>query len=210
MVLTVFGWHDLLGLWNRSGDMKLTPSIFAVIGLFGFASGLFAQAPTGQIQITKINKNFITNPQFTYTGAEQFVAGQRDRWLEVEVEFTSTAEFTDDLTLRYYILINGKLLTGEVTHTNVAGGKDRRSVMYVPPQALIRVMENRSIVPNTVQNITIQAVQQGTVKDEQSLVRAAPQWYKSIPSLSGLVLNKNETPFAPLYWDRYEQIKPSR
>jgi hypothetical protein len=210
MVLTVFGWHDLLGLWNRSGDMKLTPSILAVIGLFGFASGLFAQAPTGQVQITKINKNFITNPQFTYTGAEQFVSGQRDRWLEVEVEFTSTAEFTDDLTLRYYILVNGKLLTGEVTHTNVAGGRDRRSVMYVPPQALIRVMENRPIAPNSVQNIAIQAVQQGAVKDEQSLVRAAPQWYKSIPSLSGLVLNKNETPFAPLYWDRYEQIKPTR
>jgi hypothetical protein len=40
-----------------------------------------------------------------------------------------------------------------------------------------------------------------------SLTRAAAQWYKAIPALSGLVLNKNETPFAPLYWDRYEQIK---
>ena len=190
--------------------MKLASSVLAVAGLLGSVSGLLAQAPSGQIQITKINRNFITNPQFTYTGAEQFVSGQRDRWLEVEVEFTSTAEFADDLTMRYYILINGKLLTGEVTHTNVAGGKDRRSVMYVPPQAIIRVMEGRATAPNSVQNVAIQAVQQGTVKDEQSLVRAAPQWYKSIPSLSGLVLNKNETPFAPLYWDRYEQIKPSR
>jgi hypothetical protein len=24
---------------------------------------------------------------------------------------------------------------------------------------------------------------------------------------AGLVLNKDETPFAPLFWDRYEQIK---
>ena len=187
--------------------MKLTPSVLAVAGLLGFASGLFAQAPSGQIQITKISKNLITNPQFTYTGAEQFVAGQRDRWLEVEVEFTSTADFTDDLTLRYYILVNGKLLTGEVTHTNIAGGRECRSVMYVPPQALIRVMGNRPIASNSVQNIAVQAVQQGAVKDEQSLTRSAPQWYKGIPSLSGLVLNKNETPFASLYWDRYEQIK---
>jgi hypothetical protein len=82
--------------------------------------------------------------------------------------------------------------------------------MYVPPQALVRVMENRPVAANSVQNIAIQAVQQGTVKDEQNLVRAAPQWYKSLPSLSGVVLNKNETPFAPLYWDRYEQIKPTR
>jgi len=30
-----------------------------------------------------------------------------------------------------------------------------------------------------------------------------------MPQISGFVLNKNETPFAPLYWDRYEQIKVS-
>ena len=81
--------------------------------------------------------------------------------------------------------------------------------MYVPPHALNRVMGNRPMAANSIQNIAVQVVQQGAVKDEQSLVRGASQWYKSIPSLSGLVLNKNETPFAPLYWDRYEQIKPA-
>jgi hypothetical protein len=38
-------------------------------------------------------------------------------------------------------------------------------------------------------------------------VRAQPQWYANMSQVSGFVLNKNETPFAPLYWDRYEQIK---
>jgi hypothetical protein len=28
-----------------------------------------------------------------------------------------------------------------------------------------------------------------------------------LPPITGFVLNKNETPFAPLYWDRYPQIK---
>ena len=33
----------------------------------------------------------------------------------------------------------------------------------------------------------------------------------TIPQVAGFVLNKSETPFAPLYWDRYEQIKtPTR
>jgi len=190
--------------------MKLTPTVLIVAGVLGFASGLFGQAQSGQIQITKINKNLITSPQFTYTGAEQFVSDQRNRWLEVEVEFASNADFTDDLTLKYYILVNGKLLSGEVTHTNIPAGREHRSVMYVPPQALIRVMENRPLANNSIQNIAVQAVQQGSVKDEQSLVRAAAGWYKSMPALAGLVLNKNETPFAALYWDRYEQIKPTR
>lgn len=50
-------------------------------------------------------------------------------------------------------------------------------------------------------------VQSGAVKDELSLARAPAQWFAALPPISGFVLNKNETPFAPLYWDRYAQIK---
>jgi hypothetical protein len=196
------GWKPML-----PQQSVMFRSLLSALVLLCFAPSVWSQAPAGQFQVTKITKNFITSPQFTYTGAEQFAANQRDRWLEVEVEFKSTAEFTDELTLRYFILVNGKLLTGEVTHTNIIGGHESRSVMYVPPQALARVMGNRPVAPNSVQNIAVQIVQQGTVKDETNLVRVPAQWYKELPALAGLVLNKNETPFAPLYWDRYEQIK---
>ena len=189
--------------------MKFEPNVLAAACLLLLASNSFGQTAAGQCQVTKITKNLITSPQFTYTGAEQYVANQRDRWLEVEVEFTSNIDFIDELTVRYFIAVNGSVLTGEVTHMNVAGGRTARSVMYVPPQALARVMGNRPLAASSIQNIAVQIVQQGSVKDEQSMVRATPQWYKGLPSLSGLVLNKNETPFAPLYWDRYEQIKAS-
>ncbi|MBA2743726.1 MAG: hypothetical protein H0U43_05375 [Chthoniobacterales bacterium] len=56
----------------------------------------------------------------------------------MEVEFATASEFTDDLTFKYYIFVNGKLLTGEVTHTNIAGGKENCSVMYVSPRTLAR------------------------------------------------------------------------
>jgi hypothetical protein len=68
-------------------------------------------------------------------------------------------------------------------------------------------MGNRPVSPNVVQNVAVQIVQQGSVKDEQNMVRSAPGWYKDLPAMAGMVLNKNETPFMPLYWDRYEQIK---
>jgi hypothetical protein len=169
---------------------------------------VFAQArAAAEFQITRIRPNFITTPQFTYSGAQQFPANQRERWLEVEVDFAATPEFTDELTFKYFILFNGKLLTGEVTHTNVAAGRENRSVMYVSPKTLARFMGNRPVTPNTVQNIAVQIVQQGAVKDELSIARGAAQWYAAMPQLAGFVLNKNETPFAPLYWDRYEQIK---
>jgi hypothetical protein len=158
-------------------------------------------------QITKITKNLISTPQFVYTGGEQHPTNQRDRWLEVEVEFAATPTLTDELTFKYYILFNGNLLTGEVTHVNVPSGRENRSVMYVPPRALARFGNNRPITANSCQNIAVQIVQQGAVKAEASLNRAQPQWFTTPEQISGFVLNKNETPFAPLYWDRYEQIK---
>ena len=82
-------------------------------------------------QLQRIATNFISSPQFTYTGAEQYQADQRERWLEMEVTFASAPEFTDELTLKYFILFNGRLLTGEVTHVNIAAARDNRSGIMV-------------------------------------------------------------------------------
>jgi len=186
-------------------------TLWSGILLFLFVRHAPAQARVPDFQITKVTKNLISTPQFTYSGAEQFVSDQRNRWLEVEVEFAAAPDWTDELTFKYYILFNGKLLTGEVTHTNIPGGRGSRSVMYISPRTLARFADNRPITANMFQNIAVQIVQQGAVKDEFSLTRAPAQWFTTIPQISGFVLNKNETPFASLYWDRYEQIKaPSR
>lgn len=175
------------------------------------ATGLVsAQAPrTGDLQITKITRNLIASPEFNYSGAETFRTTARDRWLEVDVEFTALPEFTDEATFKYYILIDGKLFTGEVTHVNILGGKELHSVMYVPPRAVAHILGNRTLTANSLQNVAVQLLLKGEVKDELSLVRSRPQWFGALPAMTGFVLNKNETPFAPLYWDHYEQIKPA-
>lgn len=183
--------------------------IALTILLAACAASLFAQNRAGDFRVTKITRNLIASPEFTYSGAGTYRTDARENWLEVEVEFASALEFTEELTLKYFILINGKLLTGEVTHVNVLGGKELRSVIYVPPRALARIMANRPLTAGAVENVAVQILQAGTVKDEQSLVRARPQWYSGLPTVAGMALNKHETPFAPLYWDRYEQIKPA-
>ena len=178
-----------------------------LLPLAAFAQG---RGPGTDFKITKITRSLISAPQFAYTGGQSYQTDQRDRWLQVEVEFTAIPELTDELTFKYYILCNGSLLTGEVTHVNIPAGRENRSVMYVPPRVLARFANNRPITENSCQNVAVQIVQQGTVKAETSLNRAAPQWFATLPQVSGFVLNKNQTPFAPLYWDRYEQIKTGR
>jgi hypothetical protein len=191
-------------------DARFTRGAVVAVLLLLWSSAAVAQTSRGpEFQVTRITKNLITPPEYTYTGAQQYPVNQRDRWLEVEVEFAAAPDFTEELTLKYFILVTGKLLTGEVTHVNVLAGRENRSVVYVSPRALARVLGSRALTPNTVQNIAVQIVQQGTVKSELSQDRAQPQWFASMQAVAGSVLNKNETPFAPLYWDRYEQIKPA-
>ncbi len=79
--------------------------------------------------------------------------------------------------------------------------------MYVPPHALAYILGNRPPNLTSVENVAVQLLQKGEVKDELSLARVRPQWFAALPALSGFVLNKNETPFGPLFWDHYEQIK---
>jgi hypothetical protein len=84
--------------------MKRTILISAII-LSAIVATAMAQ-PRGAVdfQLLKINTNFISSPQFTYTGAEQFQADQRERWLEVEVTFACAPEFTDELTLKFHLV----------------------------------------------------------------------------------------------------------
>ncbi len=174
-----------------------------------FSLGASAQTPreTGDFQLTKINRSLVQTPIFEFSGGQDLREDERDRWLVVEAEFSAAPEFTDELSFRYFVLINGKLLSGEVTHVNIAAGRENRSVMYVSPRALARLVSNRIVIENSIQNIAVQIVQQGVVKSELSMGRAHPQWFADLPKTSGFLLNKNETPFAPLYWDHYEQIK---
>ena len=183
------------------------PSLLLILAVTAFAQ---TRLPGPDFQITKIAPNFISSPQFTYTGAEQYQTDLRDKWLEVEVTFSAAPEYTDELSLKYFILVNGKLLTGEVTHVNIPAARENRSVMYITPKTLQRILLGRPLTNNALQNVAVQLMQQGALKSELSLNRAPAQWYATMPQVSGLVLNKNETPFAPLYWDRYCQIKTNR
>src|SRR6059058_4387443 len=153
--------------------------------------------PRGAIdfQLLKINTNFISSPQFTYTGAEQFQADQRERWLEVEVTFACAPESTDELTLKYFILFNGKLLIGEVTHVNIPAGRENRSVMYVTPKTLQRLMLGRTVTNNALQNAAVQLLQQGTLEKAQRPERAPPKWYETLPPVGPMVLCKWKAAF---------------
>ncbi len=120
---------------------------------------------------------------------------------------------TSELTFRYFVLLaNNKLLTGEVTHVDVVGGQELFSVMYVAPRSLALLLGNRAFNSADITNIEIQMLKPGVGAPlaVRMFKPGQPLSTSTFQQIPGLLLNKSQTPFAPLYWDRYEAIKAAR
>jgi hypothetical protein len=186
--------------------MKLA---FSVACFFAaLVSPVFSQVPLGpgSVKISKIQPSVVKTPEYQITGGvnKRFKLGD---WLEVEVEFDTKAEEIDELTFKYTISVERKLLDGEVTHVSIPKGRDHFSVVFVSPRSLERLTGGKPLTPASIENVWVEVSRQGQVLDRSSF---KPGAVPNLPHVSGMVLNKNETPFAPLYFDRYEAIKAAR
>src|SRR5438067_11444758 len=93
---------------SQTGTILMRPLVYSFFVCCCFSFSAKAQvraAPGREFQITKITKNLIATPDY---GIAQYRPAANERWLEVEVEFNAAAEWTDELTLKYYILFNGR------------------------------------------------------------------------------------------------------
>jgi hypothetical protein len=180
-----------------------------------------AQQPNTEFRVTKIEPTFVESP--TYSGVRYDKRGAKPgSWLEVEVTFEwqprlKEPKYTEELTANFYILLNNKsqqfpkgaLLVGSVNMMSVPQGKDLHTVVYVSPRTLARMFDGKMPV-NAAQAVTDVGV---TLSKQGQTVatttwKGSGEWWTSYQQTPGYVLNKNETPFAPLAWDYYEAIKP--
>lgn len=201
--------------------LKLLPAaVFTVLLATSLSSP--AQQPNTEFKITKIEPAFIESP--TYSGVRYDKRGAKaGSWLEVEVTFDwqprlKEPKYTEELTANFYILLNNKgqqfpagaLLVGSVNLVSIPQGKDLHTVVYVSPRTLERMFDGKAPV-NAAQAVTDVGVtlsKQGAVVATTSWKSTSGEWWPRIQQTPGFVLNKNETPFAPLAWDYYEAIKP--
>lgn len=194
-------------------------------------SGIAQQATlNSEIQITKIEPTFIDSPKISAGGYTKRSTGRPGPWLEVEVTFDRNVvpkapKYADELTINYYVLLKNErftvdkkptLLTGSITHVHIPQEKGLHSVVFLSPRAFASFFDGKP--PATAQQavtdvgVTISgkggllaiSTAKGTVKGDKGWWDA-PDSFTSTP---GVLLNKSETPFAPLEWDFYEAIKP--
>jgi hypothetical protein len=200
-----------------------TSTILRLLAVLSISlSSTLAQQSSKDFEVLKITPDLATTPEYSFSLGPKNKKVQKNKdWLELEVSFSwqpkaPKPEFLDELTFNYYILLNNKsreypqgtLLTGTVTHVAIPQAKGLNSVMYVSPRTLERFFEGK--IPTTasaaVTDVGVTITKQGQLVAEASW-KGRGQWWSALQQVNGYVLNKNETPFAPLAWDYYEAIK---
>lgn len=181
-----------------------------------------AQSPNTEFQIVNIAPDIVTTPEYSisYGPKNKKVAKNKD-FIEIEVVFdwlpkSKATKFLDDLTINYFVSLNNKgpdfpkgtLLVGSVTHTAIPQEKSLKSVMYISPRTLERFFNGKAPTQmNTaITDVGITISKEGQLVAEKSW-KGKGQWWATREKVNGYLLNKNETPFAPLAWDYYEAIK---
>ena len=196
----------------------VTSLLLAVLTL----SSAAAQQGSKDFEILKITPDLTITPEYNFSFGPKNKKVQKNKdWLELEVSFSwqpkaAKPEFLDELTFNYFILLNNKnreypqgtLLTGTVTHVAIPQAKAMNSVMYISPRTLERFFEGK--IPTSasaaVTDVGVTITKQGQLVAEASW-KGRGQWWSALQQVGGYVLNKNDTPFAPLAWDYYEAIK---
>jgi hypothetical protein len=183
----------------------------SLLCLGALAAAALAQAGS-PVKITGIAAKIVTSPEYTIIGGPQHRA-KLGNWLEIEVAFATTVEDLDELTFAYNVMIGKTLLDGSVTHVAIPKGPEHYSVMYIPPRALEKLVPGKPFGLADVGNVWVSISHQGQILDAPQVNQKAalkPLAMPNLPHQTGILLNKNDTPFAPLFYDRYEAIKPAR
>ncbi len=204
---------------------KLLPAL-AVLALCGLAQAQITPA-NSPIQINKIDVSYEKSPEFNISIGPQRKATSQD-WLWVEVAYTyntkiPNAPALDDVEIGYHILLNnaskpanplGTLLSGKIVHTGVTPGAEvHHSVALISPQTLRRYFAGKSPASASAatQAVGVTITIQGQLAAELSTGKGKgnPQWWVAPPfqRAEGFVLSKDQTPFAPLFYDYFDAVK---
>ena len=171
--------------------------------------------PSQMIRLRSIEAKTINSPEYSVDVRSESV--KRDgslKWLMVEAIYDTMPKWTDEITLTFYVVLEGKpedlpegakkfnLFSGSVTVVNVPKTKEAETTMFLDPYTLARYGEPTHVA--VVINIDGQLAA-GMAEPSSS---AESQWWtKETPNQTPL-LTRDKTPYAFVEIDKQNTIKP--
>jgi len=202
--------------------ISLAPTLLSALGgLLLIASPAAAQAYKAEVD--KPAFEALLSPDIRLAVNKNF---RPKEWLEMEVEFELDARplpvdgYIDRCTVQWYAAIKKRdgngfwLLSKNVDHVNIKIGEKYFSSVYLSPSTYERLTGSERVNKGDIEAvggiILVNGIQAGQFSSKN--LGAAPWWQS--PSLARTekftLLNKDESPFAPYWYDRYAEIAAER
>jgi hypothetical protein len=183
---------------------------------FGQASKVSGEAPVFED---------LQSPQFSGGGKEKRFAPKD--WLEIEaklrVELSPTPEtkICDKITVKWYVAVRNPekptsllLFTKDVEHVNIPLAEDIYCSVYLSPGSIKRLTGSDKGGKGAVEYVGYEVLVNGEKKAEETSKGKKGWWNTASDKISRseavTLLNKSETPFSNMWWDRYAEISVTR
>ena len=178
-----------------------------------------ANAQAYKVEPEKPKFDDLPSPEF---GTSKKTFKPKD-WLEIEASFKvqmspePPSKTAERVTVKWYIAVEHPdkkgaylLLTKDITHVNVPLGEEIFSSVYLSP-ASIKRLTGRDRAGKGVVNLVGYEILINGEKVAQETSDSKVGWWNTTSdkisrSDSVPLLNKSETPFASMWWDRYAEI----
>ena len=188
---------------------------FSMGSAFGQASRVIGEKPTF---------DDLPSPQFS--GGKEKSFKPKD-WLEIEAKLKISlspeppSKTCEKITVKWYIAVKNPdkagtmlLLTKTIEHVNVPLDEDIYCSIYLSPGSLKRLTGSDKGGKTAVEYVGYEVLVNGEKKVEESH-KGKPGWWNAASdkisrSESVPLLNKGETPFSNMWWDRYAEVGVER
>lgn len=196
-----------------------SPAIIATIGCFLLAFSPAAFAQTVKVDKPKIGIEIQKTPRFSVQGPKEKRDTQKF-WIEIEVEFKANQqggdpnnEFIDEIEVKYFITVtpknakDRKVYTMTVNHGPILKDQTTYSVAYISPNNVAKIVGKDKTPGKADVDVAVEIRYQGQLVAGDSTKSPSSKWWNKMSQEEGMVLKKSETPFAPLWYDRYAEEK---
>lgn len=172
-------------------------------------------------------------PDFDDLPSPSFSIGGKDKtfkakeWLEIEAAFTvkmapePPSKTADRILVKWYVAVENPdkkntflLLTKDITHVNVPLNEEVYSSVYLSPASVRRISGSDRAGKSLVYLVGYEILINGVKVAQESSKEKAGWWNVPSEKISRTdtvpLLNKMESPFAHLWWDRYAETLQER
>ena len=199
----------------------LSISASAIIASLSIGSA-FGQA--AKVTGDKPSFDDLQSPEFS--GGKQLPFKPKD-WLAIEVKLKADlspepkSKTCDRLTVKWYIAVKDPeksgsmlLLTKDVEHVNIPLGEDVYCSVYLSPASIKRLTGSDRAGKSVVEAVGYEVLIDGRAVASDTTKFKVGWWNAASNKISRSdavpLLDKSETPFSNMWWDRYAEVGKDR